>query len=278
MENVKRTISYILAFIVGLLIILAVALAFISNNILNETNMQIEFKNTNYYYNIFSIIENTAKDYVMQSGFHEMVLNDVITENKVQNDLDNVINNLYNNKKIDLNTDEIREKLHKNIKKQIEVKKYDVDNEMQAGINEFEDSIINEYKANMYYSEDIANLISKYLQKISQMVIITIIVLSILIIILCVILFKLNKPAIGISFIISGAFFIIIKIYSGVNLAINNVLILNWAFSRTMSYILNNLIQQMFIAGIVLTLVGSLTILFYEYKKNKKKIRNSDGE
>ena len=280
----KKTISYLLAFVLGIILLFEIILLFLNDSLLSEMNMQIELKNTNYYYNIYSIILNTAKDYVMQSGFHEIVLDDVITEKRTQNDLNHAIHCLYNNKKVEINTSDLREKLSKNIKKQIEIKNYEIDNQTQNAINEFEDSIINEYKSNMYYSEEIANQIGTYIPKISQIVLATIIILAIIIIILLIILYKLNKPSIGIGFIISGIICILVKIYSGTNIVINNILILNWAFSQTMIHIMNILVQKIFMTGIVFTSLGFLTILLCEYDiskkfyKNKKKKRASDGK
>ena len=284
MKVIRKILSYLLGFVLALLIIVQTILVCTYNNVLNEVNIQIQLKNTSYYYNIYSIIENTAKDFVMQSGFNEIVLDGVITESRVQNDLNSVINCVYNNKKIEINTNEMKEILHKNIKKQIEIKNYEVDKQTQIEINEFEESIIKEYKANMFYSEDVINVIAKYLQKVRQMVLIAIIVMFIIIAVLGFIVFKLNKPTLGISFIIAGLFSIILKICSGVGVAINNILLLNWAFSKTLVYIINNIVKQIYTTGIILTILGVAIIIYYEYEinkkiyKNKKKIRDNDGE
>ena len=212
MKVIRKILSYLLGFVLALLIIVQTILVCTYNNVLNEVNIQIQLKNTSYYYNIYSIIENTAKDFVMQSGFNEIVLDGVITESKVQNDLNSIINCVYNNKKIEINTNEMKEILHKNIKKQIEIKNYEVDKQTQIEINEFEESIIKEYKANMFYSEDVINVITKYLQQVKQMALIGIIVMFIIIAVLGFMVFKLNKPTLGISFIIAGLFSIILKI------------------------------------------------------------------
>ena len=284
MKVIRKISSYLLGFVLALLIIVQTILVCTYNNVLNEVNIQIQLKNTSYYYNIYSIIENTAKDFVMQSGFNEIVLDGVITETKVQNDLNSIINCVYNNKKIEINTNEMKEILHKNIKKQIEIKNYEVDKQTQIEINEFEESIIKEYKANMFYSEDVINVITKYLQQVKQMALIGIIVMFIIIAVLGFMVFKLNKPTLGISFIIAGLFSIILKICSGVGVAINNILLLNWAFSKTLVYIINNIVKQIYTTGIIFTILGVAIIIYYEYEinkkiyKNKKKIRDNDGE
>ena len=284
MKVIRKILSYLLGFVLALLIIVQTILVCTYNNVLNEVNIQIQLKNTSYYYNIYSIIENTAKDFVMQSGFNEIVLDGVITESKVQNDLNSIINCVYNNKKIEINTNEMKEILHKNIKKQIEIKNYEVDKQTQIEINEFEESIIKEYKANMFYSEDVINVITKYLQQVKQMALIGIIVMFIIIAVLGFMVFKLNKPTLGISFIIAGLFSIILKICSGVGVAINNILLLNWAFSKTLVYIINNIVKQIYTTGIIFTILGVAIIIYYEYEinkkiyKNKKKIRDNDGE
>ena len=270
MKIIKKIISAIIAFILALLIVLACIIGYINNDIFNETNMSISMKDTNYYYNIYTIIQNTANDYVMQSGFNEIVLDNVITERQVSNDIKEVLSYIYNNEEIKLNLDKVKEELHSNIKKQIEIKKYNIDENMQNDINEFEDSIIEEYRTNIYYSQKVANSIGKYMSKIREIINITLIAVWVSIVILVYVIYKLNKPSIGISLLISGIFLIILKIHSTVNIAVNNILILNWAFSKTMIFVVNSLIQKIFITGIILVAIGTVVIIVYEYRENKK--------
>ena len=209
----------------------------------------------------------------MQSGFSEVIINDVITEKRVQSDLNSVINSLYNNKKIDINTKELKESLHNIIQKQIA--NHEIDEVTQDSINQFEESIVDEYKSNMYYSEDTVHSKGNYLPKTCRIVKYTMIGLAIFIIVLCVLLFLLSKPSIGVTFVISGVLCISVKLFSIIKLAINNILMLNWAFSLTLSQIMNNIVNQIFNTGIVLTVLGIFIIVFFEYDISKKMFTNN---
>ena len=271
MKKYKKIISYILAFLLSLCIISAIILGYISSSILNGVNVRKAMRDTNYYYNIYSIIKDSANDYVMQSGFDEKVLDNVITDVQVQSDLNRVVDGLYNNQTIEVKTDEIRKTLQGNIQKQIEEKgESNLSAETKANIKGFEDSVINAYTTNLYYSQDTINQLSQYVQKTRKIFNSIIIALCVVIAILVAIIFKINEPAINVGLVISGLFFIVIKTYSLVNIAINNILILNWAFSRTLVYILNNLLQKIFITGIVLVIFGICGIVLTECMKRRK--------
>lgn len=268
--NHKKAISYIISLILSLCVIAVFILGYINNSLLNETNVRGVMKETNYYYNIYGLIKDVTSDYVLQSGFDESVLNNVITEAQVQNDINRLIDCIYNNKTVEIDTDNIRNTLNQNIQNQITEKNYSINEETQKDIDEFENSIIDAYTTNMCYSKDVVNELSSKVHKIRKGCIATIFTLCVIIIILTYILFKMNEPAIGVSCIIAGTIFIIIKTYSIVNIAINNILILNWAFSRTLIFILNGIIQKIFITGIVLLVVGIIGVALSEYMKYTK--------
>ncbi len=271
MKRAKKIISFILAFVLSLSIIAVFILGYINSALFSEVNIRTSMKDTNYYYNIYSIINDTANDYVLQSGFDNKVLDDVITEYQVQEDMNKVIDGLYNNKKVEIDTDKLKKKLHENIQKQIEEENHVVTESTKADIEEFEKSVIDAYKSNIFYSQDVLNKIGSYIQKIHKILNIAVISLSIAILILALIMFKVYEPSIGVAFITAGVFFIIIKGFSVINLAINNILILNWAFSRTLVYILNNLIQKIFVIGILITILGFSSMLLSEYMRHKPK-------
>ena len=113
------------------------------------------------------------------------------------------------------------------------------------------------------------------MEKIIKFIRTAIIVLCITELVLLVVTYILYKPGLGISLIISGVFFIVVNVYSGVNVAINNVLILNWAFSKSVIYVLNQLITNLLKVGIAFTCVGTVIILLGEFIRikllNKKK-------
>lgn len=267
MAVARKIISYILAVILSVCIISATLLLLISNSILNKTNVKKELLDTDYYYYVYSIIEDSCNSTILQSGFDSKIMKNVMTEKQVQADVDKLIDCLYDNNKVDISTTNMRQTLESNIQSYIEQNNYEVSDETKESIKDFENTIIDTYKNNIMYSEDSIREISKYLAQITGLVRTAITVILTVSVILLLIVFLLNKSAIGIGLIIAGSFFMVVKTYSGVNMAINNVLILNWAFSKSVTCILNNLLQNLFISGIIMFILGIIIIILGEILK-----------
>lgn len=276
MTVTKKIISYIIAIVMAVLIIALTVLSCINYSLLSKNKVKADFQKTDYYYSLHDIIIESCENNIMPTGFDDKVLEDVITVEKVQDDVNGVIDSLYENKKVEISTKEMREKLDQNVKLQIEEKNFEMNEEAQKNVKEFEDEIIDTYKNNINYSEDIVEQMKKGINIAKQSVKIAIIVLIIAIIILTIILYVLNKPAIGVSMLISGVFLIALKLYSGTTMAINNILLLNWAFSKTLTYIVNTLFQNMYKIGIILAVIGILTIIINEVVNAVKEIKNKN--
>ena len=276
MTVTKKIISYIIAIVMAVLIIALTVLSCINYSLLSKNKVKADFQKTDYYYSLHDIIIESCENNIMPTGFDDKVLEDVITVEKVQDDVNGVIDSLYENKKVEISTKEMREKLDQNVKLQIEEKNFEMNEEAQKNVKEFEDEIIDTYKNNINYSEDIVEQMKKGINIAKQSVKIAIIVLIIAIIILTIILYVLNKPAIGVSMLISGVFLIALKLYSGTTMAINNILLLNWAFSKTLTYIVNTLFQNMYKIGIILAVIGILTIIINEVVNAVKEIKDKN--
>ena len=276
MTVTKKIISYIIAIVMAVLIIALTVLSCINYSLLSKNKVKADFQKTDYYYSLHDIIIESCENNIMPTGFDDKVLEDVITVEKVQDDVNGVIDSLYENKKVEISTKEMREKLDQNVKLQIEEKNFEMNDEAQKNVKEFEDEIIDTYKNNINYSEDIVEQMKKGINVAKQSAKIAIIVLSIAIIILAIILYVLNKPAIGVSMVISGTFLIAVKMYSGTTMAINNILLLNWAFSKTLTYIVNTLFQNMYKIGMVLAVAGILTIIINEVVIAVKEIKDKN--
>ncbi|MBR2786203.1 MAG: hypothetical protein IKD76_01685 [Clostridia bacterium] len=273
MSVARKVISYILAVVISILMISVVLLGSINSKLLNKDNMKKSFKESDYYYNLYAIIKESTENEVMPSGFEETVLDNVFTEEKVKTDVDTLIDCVYDNKKFEVSTEKIEDALEANIQKEIQEKNYVVTEETQENINEFKNAIIDTYKNHISYSEDTVNQISGYLQKIKDLVKIVLIILYVLLAVLLIILFVVYAPATGIVFLVSGLFFIVLNVYSGTAVAVNNILLFNWAFSKTMIYVLNNVLEDLWVKGIILSIIGVGIIIATEYFKAKKFVR-----
>lgn len=273
MKKAKKIASYVLAFILSLFIIVTILMCFIYNSFLNEISVRKSMTDTNYYYNMYTIVKDTIANNIMQSGFDESILKNVITEVRVQDDINRITEGIYGSADIEISTEAMQKELNKNIKDHIRESGYSEEDVKHFNTEEFEKSIIDNYKNGILYSKGTLSNVSVYLKKIKKVVKIAIIVCFVIIAILMFVLHKLNPATIGTSMVIAGLFFIITRTYSMVNIAINNVLMFNWAFSRTATFMLNQLLKNIFIMGVLLMIAGIGTICLNEYMKYKTKCR-----
>ena len=277
-RKVKKITSYILSAVFAVCIVALVLAICVYSSIFDRNKLGDSLVESKYYLNIYKIVHENCSNYLLQSGFDENLFDNVITEESVKSDINDIINDIYENRKVEISTETLEQKLDQNIQKQIEEKEYTVDDEAQASIDEFKKTILETYENNILYSQKAVDQVSKYFRKAEKASKMLIIAAAMATSILAFIIFKLRKPAIGIGILAAGVLLVVAKVYSGVRVAINNILVINWAFSSTVSYILNKLVQNIFVVGVVLIVVGLLWIVIFEHRKSKKifKYKNSN--
>lgn len=269
MTNKNKTISYLLGLLLSILLILIMLIGCISSSIFNKTYIKKVLHKTDYYYGMYVIIQDDMKSDIMPSGFEENVLDNVVTEDKIREDVGKVLDSIYDNKKVEISTEEMKKTLEENVQKQIAEKNFKVTDENKKGIEEFENSVINIYKDNITYSSDSINQIGKYIKRANTILTILVWILVIISITLGVIVFRMNRPVLGISFTVAGAFFVILNLYSGTAIVVNNILMFNWAFSKVITHIVNKLLANMYVIGGIMAVMGITEIVICEYLRAK---------
>ena len=264
---VKNIISYIPSFIMVALIIAIVAVSFLQNKVLNEDYWKMQMEQNNYYEKLEDTVNDGFENYIMQSGFDESIMDNVVEKEKINEDINNVIDSIYNNEELTISTEQIKTNLNKNIEEYIQKNNYKVDNKTQKDIEKFEDKIEDIYANNITYSKSTIKKVAKYFKMAKRMTRVALVAVSILAIIFAIIIYKVNKPTFGISLISTGIICIFIKFYSAINVAVNNILVLNKALSNFAISLINQVIQYVFVSGIVLTVIGILLTILFE-KKN----------
>ena len=272
MVTIKKVISYILSILLVILLFAIILLVNLNFTLLNKSNVKAHISKTNYSEGIYNIIIDSCNNYIMQSGFDESILNDVIKKEDVEKNVDSIIDSMFDKSDINIETNEIRENLNSSIEKFIQDNNYALNEDNKKSIEEFEKTIEETYRKNILYSQDIVKEIGKYLAMATRIIKIAIIALAIVSLILLLIILKLNNPAIGIVMLATGILLIFIKCYSGINIAVNNILILNKPFSDFIVSLINQIMQNMFIVGIVLTVIGLIAIIWLEFGKKIKRM------
>lgn len=266
MKIVRKIISYILAVIVVILMSVTIILAMINNVIFSKSNVKKHMNKVDYYTEISNIIKDSANNYIMQSGFDESIMDSVIPKEKINNDIDKVIDAIYEGKEIDISTEEIRANLDENVQQYIQQNNYKVDAQTRKDIAKFEDKIESIYENSITYSKNAVKQVVSYFKMAKRITRLALITVSILLIILAFITYKINKASFGISLLATGIICIFIKCFSGLNIAVNNILMVNKTFSNLMINLINQVVQYIFISGIILTVLGIFFIIIFERK------------
>lgn len=273
----NKLLKYIFAIILYLSLTIVVLINILNSTILSKEYILNKLEESNYYNNIYTEVENNFENYIYQSGLDPIVLEKIVSRDKIKEDTNIIISNIYdgNNKVIDLEV--VKNNLSTNIDKSLEDRYLSEEN--KKAINKFIDIIINEYEdtiMNTDYSSKINTGISSINNKINMINIIMIIlvIISILSLILLNIKKKRRKLSIfGIPLLALGLLLITIYLYIILNIDINNIVILNDAISIAVHYILNGIVVKFLINGSIFTILGILIIIIgnmLRYRKVKK--------
>ena len=273
----NKLLKYIFAIILYLSLTIVVLINILNSTILSKEYILNKLEESNYYNNIYTEVENNFENYIYQSGLDPIVLENIVSRDKIKEDTNIIISNIYdgNNKGIDLEV--IRNNLSTNIDKSLEDRYLSEEN--KKAINKFIDIIINEYEdtiMNTDYSSKINTGISSINNKINiiNIIMIILVIISILSLILLNIKKKRRKLSIfGIPLLALGLLLITIYLYIILNIDINNIVILNDAISIAVHYILNGIVVKFLINGSIFTILGILIIIIgnmLRYRKVKK--------
>lgn len=271
MKIIRKIISYILAIILVTLMSATIILSIVNAVVFSKSNVKKQMQKVDYYTEINNIIKESANNYIMQSGFDESIMDNVIPKEKINNDIDKVINAIYEGEEVEISTDEIKTSLDKNVQQYIAQNNYKVDAQTQKDIEKFEDKIESIYANSITYSKSTIKKVVKYFKMTKRMTRVALIASSILLIIFAIITYKTNRATFGISLLATGIICVFIKCYSSINIAVNNILMVNKTFSNLMINIINQVIQYVFIGGIILAVLGIALIIVFERKSANEK-------
>lgn len=272
MGKKKRIISYMLSIVLTLFLSATILFANVNAVILNTSNAKNKIEKANYYEEVYNIVISSCNNYIIQSGFEETILNDVISKADVEKDVTGLVEYMYEGKEYSIQTNSIKERLHKNIEEYIAQNDYAVSEENKKDIDQFEKAIVDIYSRNVEYSKDTVKTIAKYIKKIKTVFMGLTVLFAVLAVIIFVIIYRISKPVAGVGLFATGALFVAINCITGVNVAINNILVLNRALSDALVSIVNQLLQNLFVIGIVLCVIGLVWIISYEMKRQIKKM------
>ena len=275
MRTFKKIVTYICALILAISIVLCTLVYLISSTILNKNYVLEKLDETNYYSQIYELVESNFENYIQQSGLDETVIDGIITEEKVKEDTEQILINLYDGLSEEISTQEIADTLNANITASLGDRVLTTDEE--ESVATFVETICEEYEDTILHT-NYEEQINNYYQNITEYVKLAKQILSLTIGIVLVLLILLNNKAIyrtvkgiSVALLSSGILMLIINFYINSNIKIQSIIILNDAFSEVLVNILEEIMNNILIFGWVSVVIGIVLIIVSNLLHNIKK-------
>ncbi len=276
MNVAKKIVSYILAFILMIILTCTISLNIASKTILKQSYLVLKIESNNYYKKLDDSIKNGFEEYIQQSGLDEEVLENLYREEDIRKDIGIVINNIYENKNDNIDTNKIKTKLKENIN--IFLKTTKLDSKQSEAINQFTNKIAEKYESEITHTEYIKNVskiivkINKNLDIANKILIIAGIVIIVLILLINVKTISSAFSSIFISLLSAGTLLIIPKIFVNTAIEINTIMIIDEAFSNLVRSIVLDILGIVTKYGITFVVASAVLILItnvIKYQNNE---------
>ena len=282
MKVLKTIIKYILAIILALAILAYFFVNLASSTILSEKYILSKLDETDYYNKIYEYAKSNFENYIYQSGLDESVIEEIVTKEKVKKDTQIIISNVYDGKNQQIDTQEIRDNLNKNINNTLKNQK--LTTTQRESIDTFIEHICNEYTDTMShfgFEKNINQIYQqgmKYIDISKKVLLITIGVDFLLLIVLNLKRIYKAVSLVGISLTITGMILLIINFFINRNVNVQIITILNNAVSDVIRNILNEILSNTLFRGIILAVIGIILIIGANLLHNIRKYGNAREE
>ena len=265
MKGISLVLRYILIFFLVVIILAFAFLNIATSTILNRNYILTKLEETGYYSGIYQEVEKDFRNYIDQSGLEEEVMDNVITEDKVKEDVNVIISNIYEGRNEKIDVTEIRTNLNNNIEKYIANKQgLKVDN---SAVEKYIDKICEQYKTTMThtdYEQKINNVymkVLKYADIANKVLLLTMLVLIIVIFAICHERIFKGFSSVGISILSSGSLLALTNLFIKMKIKIDTITILNNAFSSSLRTIINDVVGTILNYGFIMLGIGLVLII-----------------
>ena len=275
----RKIISYVLSFILMLLILLMCLLVIAKSTILDEKYLISQLEETRYYERMNGEIIEQFKNYTIQSGLSDNVLENLFTEDKLKNDINSVVTSLYTGENLKIDTTEIQGNLKENVLEEVSKEGKTVDFEDEAMV-EYIKAIEMAYESQVSYSTNAVNSIGENFSQIIKLASTAQNIVTVALVVMVILLILINiKQIIGLNYIAisgiaSGLFILISKILLDKSTDLKNIMIINQATSQVIQNTINDILTKVTTAGIVLLIIGLISSILYNLilKKMSKSV------
>lgn len=262
----KKTIAYILSFMLTIAIVLSILVGVLANTILSKQYFLGKLEEISFYDRTAEEINDTFQNYILQSGMDETVLENIYDKQKLTQDINALVDAIYENKEIQIETESIKEKLNANIEKYLEEKQLKTSHQEEVDI--FVNTIAETYKDGVVYSAKAIKQMAPVTAKASQAMqnVQPILYATTAILAFILIAIHWNRKGeiakyLGISLLAAGLTIVIAKIYITTQLQIEGIMLLNAVVTNLIQNIANQILEYIFYLGIVSSIIGGICLI-----------------
>ena len=264
MKIVANIARFILITILTVCIIAIGTIQIVSSTILDKNYIIGKLEETNFYEEVYNLVESNFENYIYQSGLEETALDNICSKEKVKQDINIMLSNIYEGTNEKIDTSEIKDNLNKNIDS-LNVR----NRQNSTAIEQFVNHICEEYESTLIHTEYESKINSVYgkitnmLDKVRTATIIAIAVDIILLVIINIKQISKFVQAIGIALLSSSLFEIIAYNIIVTKVDVAGIKIFNDAFSKTIVTIIQEILNKVQTLGIISLIVAIVLVIIY---------------
>ena len=276
----KKIARFIVELTLVIAIVTFVIVQILNTTILSKSYVFYALEKSDYYDQIYELLESNFENYMQQSGLQEDILKNIVTKYRIEKDTKSLISNIYDGIIEDINTDD----MEKDLINKIYTENPSLSSEQKKSVEDFVKEISNEYKNTILSINKEKELHAGYDKimdyiKLANKVLIILIGASIIILILLNL--KRNYKImtnIGTSLLASGGILLIANIYTNIKIKIQYITIMNTPVSEVVREVFTDILSKILKYGITFAIVGLIMIIISNLIHNKLKYSDEENE
>lgn len=268
-NKIKVVLEYIIQFFLAMFFSGLILLISISYFINKPNYLLKQLEKNQYSKKIGTAITEELDNYVIQSGLSSETIQNLFTEQEIQNNVEQTIKSFYQNKDLQIETDTFKTNLKNNIDNYL--KENNVTAQDENALNQFVEQMTKIYEGEFTLSNMLPKVQGKWskLQTYLNVGIIVFLVMTIMIYIVQIILCK--KYSFAIPFYTCGLIIFTIYFFIKNHIDMHNIRFFSDSVSETIQKIGLDLHNKLMIMGIAFLIIGILSSIISGIISSKKR-------
>lgn len=256
--RLKIIVYYFFEFILSILMFTMAFLLTIKFTVGSEGFIKKVLVENSYYDDLYDEVKEELSGYAIQSGFSEDVLENSISKELIEGNINSILDSIFDNKDIVIDTEELELNLAVNIES------YLIENNLKItdheSLTKFSEQIIDAYREKIGMADGFNTIKSVYNKAVPYLNMA--IIINIVAIFSCVILIRIfiNKNTFAIPLLTSGIISFIAINFVNSNIDISNILIFGELFSNIVKELIYSLLNGLMIVAIIMIIIGLLFV------------------